>query len=223
MRATWAGQFRGQGRLFGLAFLVTTMGWCSADAATLFTTQNDFSSWTSGATFTVAPAATPDLDGSSTNGLASNGGAGTPGSLSLDWNSSTFDNSIRSGGLQGNASLISALSSNSIFKARYTKPTSTAGNYLQLGMVLNYDGHFDQLGFTEVDNGDGTFTGTVPYSFNPSSLTYLQVGILWNSNWEPANNFYVDSIEVIPEPATLVLLAGSLIGVAWSRRRPREA
>jgi hypothetical protein len=192
----------------------------------LFTTQNDFTGWSSGANFNVAPVASPDLDNSAINGLASGGGAGTKGSLDIHWNGSTFDNSIRSSGLQGNAALVAALGSGGTFKATYTKPTIAAGNYFQLGIVLNYEGHFDQLGFSsEVNNGDGTYTGTVPFTFDTSvlagGLDYLQIGVLWNSDWQPTSHFQIDNIRLVqvPEPSSIVLGGLTVIGLALGRRR----
>jgi hypothetical protein len=192
----------------------------------LFTTQNDFTGWTSDGAFNIVPVASPDLDARVTNGLKSGGGVGTPGSLQLDWNSGAFNNNIRSPGLQGNAALVAALGSSGIFEATYTKPTITGGTYFQLGIVLNYEGHFDQLGFTsEVDNGNGTFTGRVPYTFDTSVLTggldYLQIGVLWNSDWQATSNFYVDNIRIVPEPGTLLLTFAGGLGLLMHRRRGR--
>src|SRR5438477_485477 len=73
-----------------LAMLALAMVTPGASAQTLFTTQEDFTGWSGGGSFNVAPTAT-DLDGSAVSGLASGGGPGTPGSLQAVWQSGAFD------------------------------------------------------------------------------------------------------------------------------------
>jgi hypothetical protein len=40
----------------------------------------------------------------------------------------------------------------------------------------------------------------------PGSLTYFQLGLIYNSNYDTGSPFTVDNIRVVPEPATLALL-----------------
>lgn len=185
----------------------------------LFTTQDDFTGW--GGFDVIAPQAAPDLDGSGTNGLASGGGAGTAGSLSVSDPNEAGDFIYGfSQGLQGNAALIAALGTSGDIVFDHTKPAD--GNYFQLGAVLNYDGHFDQTFGSEVDNLDGTFTTTIPYTFVPGDVsTYFQIGFILNSDADLP--FTLDNIRVenvVPEPASMAL--AGLFGICLlSRRRLR--
>src|SRR5690606_20515317 len=110
---------------------------------------------------------------------------------SVVWNADTF-NYFFSQGEQANAAFMTAIggatdsigsgvSGEIVFD--YTKPPAGNGNYFQLGVVLNYSDNFGQFFGSEVDNGDGTFTATVPYTLNPvASLGYFQLGLIYNSN-----------------------------------------
>jgi len=197
----------------------------------LFQTQNDFSSWQNNGAITVGTQATPDSDGSSINGLGNTtnaGGAGTPGSLLVtEGQGSGTYNFNYSGGEQGNAAFLAALGSSGTISLDYTAPTNPggAGNYYQFGLVLNYSGNFGQFfGGAAVNDGNGFFTQTIPYTVNTaSSYSYFQLGIIYSSNFETGgpSTFTLDNIGVVavPEPASLGML--SLSGVALLRRRRR--
>jgi hypothetical protein len=212
-----------------IALLAVLFGTNSAFGVTLFTTQEDFSGWppNSGTNMSTLQVGAPDLDGSTTNGAGNTsnpGGAGTGGSLQTTWVAGAF-NYFFSQGEQGNAAFMSAIGGSTAsigsgisgdIKFDYTKPPAGSGNYFQLGVVLNYTGNFGQFFGTEVDNGNGTFTATVPYTLNPvGSLTYFQLGLIYNSNYNTNTPFYVDNIRaenVVPEPHSVVLI--SLAGLA---------
>jgi hypothetical protein len=212
--------------MFTVAFLALVLCVCGPSAARadipLFTTQQDFTGW-SGGGLVVAPQATPDLDGSSTNALGNTsnaGGVGTPGSLGVaDANNATNFTYFLSQGEQGNAAFISALGTAGSVLVDYTRPSD--GSYFQLGLVLNYDGHFDQTFGSETNNGDGTFTAQIPYLFVPGSVsTYLQLGLIFNSDANGA--FAVDNIRIfsiVPEPTSLVMLGSCLVFIATRRQR----
>src|SRR4051794_38015699 len=100
------------GILYGLArkfrAVVMTGAWLIAPYAladtTLFTTQQDFSGWNNSGNIVTTSSAV-DIDGNSTNGAASGGGAGTPGSLQAVWSSGAF-NYFYGPGEQGNAAFL---------------------------------------------------------------------------------------------------------------------
>ena len=183
----------------------------------LFTTQEDFTGW--GGDATVAVQASPDLDGSTTNGIGGGGGPGTGGSLESSDPGDIGDYLFTySPGQQGNAAFISALGISGNVVIDHTKPSD--GSYFQLGAIFNYDGHFDQYFGAEVDNLDGTFTTTIPYFFTAGDVaSYLQLGYILNSDADGA--FTIDNIRltnVVPEPATLGLAALCGLGLLVSRR-----
>jgi len=101
----------------------------------------------------------------------------------------------------------------------FTQPPPGTGNYFGLGLVLNYDGNFGQFFGTAIDNGNGTFTATIPYTINAHGpLSYFQLGLIYNSNFDTAAPFTVDNIAVVPEPA-----AAGGAGVAGRAERPAPA
>ena len=191
----------------------------AAQAAVLFTTQEDFAGWEQ-----AAPQATPDLDGSSVNGegnTSAPGGAGTAGSLGVSYSGgawSPFSHPSQT----GNTAFINALGTEGTFYFDYTRPEAGSGTYFQLGVFMQYDGHWETFWGGETDNGDGTYTADVDYTFVPGDVqTYLQFGLVFNSDYDQPANFTVDNIRVtpIPEPTALVLTGGLCFGVFLGRRR----
>jgi hypothetical protein len=190
--------------LFMAAFV--TMGSVGATQAkadiNLFTTQDDFAGW-SGGGFSVSPTST-DLDGSSINGAANAnpGSPGTPGGLSLTWQSGTFDY-IFSGGLSARPSFLSALGSSGTIYIDYTTPPPGTGNYFQLGLVLNYSNAFDQtFGGAAVSLGNGVSEQAINYTLShpAASYGYFQLGLIYNSNYNTNTPFTVDNIHVPGTP-----------------------
>jgi hypothetical protein len=201
-----------------LAWLLLGSGTGSVRAAQgtfpLFTTQEDFTPFFSGVTdppaslpeFTnLVPVATPDFDGSSINGLGNPaghaGGIGTPGALTATWNAGTY-NFMFSAGEQGNAAFLNAIGTQGTFKFDFTQPPAGTGNYFQLGMVLNYDGAFDQFFGSTHDNGNGSFTNTINYTLSKPQATYsyFQLGFIYNSNFNTNIPFYIDNIRLHVNP-----------------------
>lgn len=200
----------------------------------LFTTQEDFTGWDGGTNITATPTAT-SLDASTINGLGNHtspGAAGTNGGLLVDWNSGGWlmftaqDPASRANFLAalgttdpgaGNGGYTAA---SGTIKFDYTKPTTLTGNYFQLGIFFNYDGGWGPTTGSETDNGNGTFTATIPYTINATgSSWYFQFGLHYNSNFDPSDTFVIDNVRVVqvPEPASLGLL--SIGAIALIRRR----
>jgi MYXO-CTERM domain-containing protein len=182
---------------------------------------------------TTTGAATGSIGSNTTNGIgnaAAPGSSGTDGSLQVAWNSGTF-NYFFSPGEQGNAAFLAALGTTAGATATpaagtvtfdFTQPPPGTGNYFQLGLVLNYDGNFGQFFGTTVDNGNGTFTTTIPYTIAAHGpLNFFQLGSIYNSNFNTATPFTVDNISVVPEPAAVAL--ASLAGLGVLRRRRSRA
>jgi autotransporter-associated beta strand protein len=202
--------------------------------AVLWTTNDDFSSWdayTSG--WTAAGDTTFDIDGSATDGLGNSttpGATGTPGSLELTppATNNSYTYPAYSAGIDSSPALtavdpgsIQAFSAASAygngstvpfygtFQMTYTIPdnNSGGGGYIEMGLVLNYDGNFGQyfpsvFGPKVTLQGQTVNTVQIPYVINaePDGLNYFSVGVIWNSNYAPTLPVYVDDISVLATP-----------------------
>jgi hypothetical protein len=98
------------------------------------------------------------------------------------------------------------------------------------------DGFFDQVNFGFV-NADGTLTGLALTSVNPvptsdwvqysawvgaDTLTTARFAVQYTGAADNANYAGVDSLVVdVPEPASMMLIAGGLLGLGAARRRSR--
>lgn len=204
----------------GVVSAVVALGFATTGrGAVLFTTGEDFATW-SGGGFVTAPLAT-SLDANNTNGLgntAAAGVVGTPGSLSLTSSGTTYGY-IYSPGEQGNAAFLTELQSNSTLLIDYVPPAASGG-YFQLGVVFNYDGHFDQIFPTSTTDNGGYTTATYTINVVPENYTYFQLGVIFNSSYA-GTPFTIDNVRTptaLPEPAAAGI--GSIAGLlALARRR----
>lgn len=189
-----------------------------ANAAVLFTTQEDFTGWGVGSSNTGTPSALGDTDASTTNGLgntSSPGAAGTAGALTVTIPSgSTFGGTL-SPGEQGNAAFLAALSGATV-TVDYTA-TVAGGNYFQLLVNINSAA----TGYTTIaptvtgtQGGPQTATYVMP-TFPSTGQSYFQFGFVANTN--NTGTVTIDNIQTTPEPASVSALA--LGGVALLRRR----
>jgi hypothetical protein len=214
------------GAIAGMMFLG---GRYACADTTLFTTVDDFSGWSNAGSINTATELTPDSDASAINGLGNTttgaGNAGTPGSLSVNATSGTY-NYFYGQGEQGNAAFLTALGSSGTIAVDYQLPANNGGSYFQLGLVLNYAGNFGQFfGGAAVDDGNGWFTQDIPYTVNTAgSYSYFQLGLIFNSNYDTSapTTFPVDNIRVVavPEPASIGAL-GSGLSLLLLRRRKK--
>ncbi|HEY1686122.1 MAG TPA: dockerin type I repeat-containing protein [Tepidisphaeraceae bacterium] len=180
----------------------------SGRAQELFTTQDDFSGWqdnNNGTYLVGAPVATPDSDGSTTNGVGNTsnaGGTGTAGSEQITWLPAAAGYSFfYSPGEQNNTNFLSAIDPGSsagnlvsfsgVIKLDSTLPTGS------LGVILNYNSNFSQIfgSNSATTNANGFYTTTIPYTINAvTGLSYFQFGIIYNSSYD--NSFDIDNIRL---------------------------
>ena len=172
---------------------------------------------------------TGSIGSNTTNGAGNTvlpGGVGTDGSLQVQWVSGTY-NFFFGPGEESNNTFLNALGSDNTggnlapasgtVLVDYTVPPPGTGNYLALGLVLNYNNNFGQF-----DNGDGTHTASIPYTINAvTGLSYFQLGLIYNSNYNTPTPFTVDNIRAsIPEPTSVGMIAAGVAGAIGLRRRP---
>lgn len=222
-------------RLFALTCAaMLTLGTSAALADTmLYTTMEDFVEWepNDGTSMIATGVNTGSIGSNPINGLGNTtapGLPGTDGSLSVQWVTGAY-NFFFGPGEQANTAFLAALGTDSTGQGltaasgqvafEYTVPPPGNGNYFELNLVLNYNNNFGQFSGSSVDNGNGTFTRYIDYTINalaPGSLSYFQLGVIYNSNYDTTTPFTVDNVRVVPEPATLVLLP--LAGLLLRRR-----
>ena len=121
----------------------------------------------------------------------------------------------------------------------YTQPDNNAasGGFFELGIDLAYEGDgFFGTFFPDSGNSAGVgstqllgttaggqqeFLATIPYHINAGSMSNFGVGIAYNSNFAPLNQFFVDSIALapVPEPTSLGVMA--IGGLLAARHRAR--
>jgi hypothetical protein len=208
------------------------------DGTDLFTTVSDFNQWShSGDTNIGTP--NYDWDLSTINGLGNTtaaGAADTPGALLIQLGNPTnnYQFPAFSPGEQNNQGFLSALDPGAVagsslaqysgtLTMTYSIPATTAGTYYELGVVLNYDGNFGQYFPASTTSGgvvDGqpTTVASIPYTVNATSMSYFQLGIIYNSDYAPTGPIYVDDIEV-PEPASIGMLGAGVAMLTLRRRK----
>lgn len=222
--------------LFVLAIFVLGLPSVQAQLVPIrvFSTTNDFLGWSDnnmGINFTVSPTTTTDLDNVTMNGLGGvpfdagpsiGGTAGTGGSLAIGWKPAARSYGyIFSNGEQGNSAFLDAITTTLNVTIRYTTPTNMGGSYFQIGLVLNYDDHFDQLfPIDATTDASGVTTATFDFESEAGAIaaqrligfTYFQFGFIYNSDYNPKNNlFYVDDVIFFttnPPPSLSIAKAG---------------
>jgi PEP-CTERM motif len=202
------------------------MSWAATSAnaqnVTLFTTADDFTGWGTGSA-TPAPSTAYDFDGSTTNGAGNyTTGTGTAGSLQLTTATPGYGNLANLPGEAGNSAFMSAIDPGSVaaysaasgygpgstvaysgsLQVTFTAPAHSSGTYFQIGMLIQYDGGYNQdFSSSTVNDGtvDGlsTITATIPYSFGAGSFNYLNMSLMSNTDYAITAPFYIDQIQVV--------------------------
>jgi hypothetical protein len=210
------GSFRRNHAISLLAIVAAGFFTASAYAAgglSLWTTMDDFSvvpsgnaGWNQGnaGEQTLTPVTTPDSDGSAIDGagnFTTPGAAGTPGALSVQWGSGTF-NFFYSPDLIHIPDLLAVMGTQGIVKYDFKPPTIHVGTYFSLGLILNYDNHFGPffLGTPSATaNANGYFTNTITYTgfVAANAVNYFQMGVIYNSDYSPLDPYYVDNFRLI--------------------------
>ncbi|HVM59765.1 MAG TPA: PKD domain-containing protein [Verrucomicrobiae bacterium] len=184
----------------------------------LYTTTNDFTGWTTEVGVSSVAPSTFDLDGDSTNGVGNTpapGALGTAGSLAVQWASNNFIQPFSySPDESTNAAFIAALEQGASLTFEYTPPTNSSGSYFQLGVLVNCNGRSDVLfptstttnnmknGVTQAVIGWTTEAGLILNAQRVSTNFYLQIGLMYNSDYASTNTFYVDDIAVYTNTPT---------------------
>jgi hypothetical protein len=209
----------------------------SVQAQVLFTTQDDFSSWTFAGGASVGTAG--DTDFSTVNGLGNTttpGGAGTAGALTVTGIPASGWSPVSSQNQNGNAAFVSTLANSATLSLTYTLAsdiTTGSGGYWQIVPVMNSSAGYAQIhndSFFSVANGTlsaGTHTVTYNVTGAPSgSLSYYQLLLVMNTGGTGLaggyNQVSIDNIVVtpIPEPASIALCAMGLVsGLVLIRRK----
>jgi hypothetical protein len=177
-------------------------------------------------------------------GLAASGwvftSASTPGGTSAGWYQGTISPFQAQAGFASSyaaANYLSAPPGGSIDSWLIT-PTfdaslgATVSFYLRAGG----EGYADQVNFGFI-NADGSFTGTALTSVNPvpdsdwtlytawigaDALGSARFAFQYTGSYDTANYVGLDTLSVdVPEPASIALLAGGLLGLGAMRRRAR--
>jgi len=216
----------------------------NASAQVLFTTTNDFGQFNGGA---VTVDSTYYSESSTVNGIGNTsdaGGVGTPGALQLTaagawgpngsswWPGATYDlfQAIDPGGARpwsaesgygaGTVIAHSGVISFDLYTGNLT-------DWFQPGIHFNYDGNwwvgFETNNFTFVGADGRTWTHyDVPFTLNarPGDLSYFGVSFAENSGGGNAGlTYYVDNIQVVPEPGTFALLGLGVLSLFFVVRR----
>ena len=195
----------------------------------LYTTTNDFAGWTvEPAASSAVPVTATDLDSGSTNGLGNltaPGAAGATGSLQIVHMAGTnFGVLSFSPSEESNANFIAAVENASVLTFDYTTPTQGSGTYFQAGIVVDYQGGYDQLfPLTPAT----TVTGSVMRASidwvseaqvliatniaNGGTFDHLRIGFIWNSDYDPeATPFQFDNVTVVTNaPFTYIIPSSS--------------
>jgi hypothetical protein len=214
----------------------------NASAQVLYTTTNDFGQFNGGAGVVDA---TYYSEASTVNGIGNQtdpGGVGVPGSLQLTatggWNGwlagSDFPGATAASFQAmdpGGARPWSPESSYGPGTMIASSGTITfdvyGGNFTDWnwwGVTFNYDGNWTPFfastssDFTGADGRTWTHY-VVPYTLNAASLSYFGMGIAQNAGAIGGQTFYVDNIQVVPEPGTFALLGLGLLSLFCVVRR----
>jgi hypothetical protein len=202
----------------------------------LFTTADDFSTWSAEGGDMVLSDSSWSADSSTVNGLGNTtaaGATGTSGSLLINWSSleTGYGFIAYSPNEDGNAAFMQAIdpgcntgSQTSVpaygnIYVDYSQPdNSGGGSYFGFAMALSYAGNgYNTWGSIiwpttkdlnmKDDNGDEVYQATFPYTINAGNYYGFSLNFFANSDFQPANGFHVDNISVSAASAPLITAA----------------
>jgi hypothetical protein len=143
---------------------------------------------------------------------------------------------------EGFSSVPALAGSGWIFRNASTPGGDTAGWYQGTSSVSFYlraagEGYADQINFGFI-NADGSLTSSALSAINPvpdsgwtlysawigaDTLASARFAFQYTGTYDSANYVGLDSVSVdVPEPASIALLAGGLLGLGAMRRRSRR-
>ena len=172
-----------------------------------------------------------DFEGGLVNGWYESGTTAESSTTGITLNAASLKVTDADGGwgggverpLLGDTDAVNAfLASGAKVTADITVVGSEVTEWMQVGLIINADGYWGAVDFANL-NWDETNYGVefeIPADAQSGiaagGMGWLNVGLVMNASGNGASSFYVDNVQIIPEPATIGLfgLAGAALLVS---------